>query len=235
MPGRVTRGGDCDDRSIAIGPDMLDACGVGFEGIDDDCDGQIDEDGGAIPTYADADGDGFGAGAALMACTVLAGRVGTGGDCDDTDPAMRPGITESCAVLDDRDNDCDGFIDCDDPDCAGALLCGPPASLAVVSGGEQTAWAGFPLLAPIVVRATNLAGAPVAGAAIRFRATSGASVRPSDVVPNADGTARAYARMGLAPGDYDVTVFGAGATPILVREHASVPPDRKSTRLNASH
>jgi hypothetical protein len=49
---------------------------------------------------ADEDGDGY---------TVIE-------DCDDTDPAINPGVTEVCT--DGVDNDCDGLIDADDAyDC----------------------------------------------------------------------------------------------------------------------
>ncbi|MFQ5502255.1 MAG: putative metal-binding motif-containing protein, partial [Phycisphaerae bacterium] len=56
-------------------------------GIDDNCDDNIDEG-------FDADGDGF---------TPIAG-----GDCDDTDPAINPGATETNNGIDDN---CDGNID----------------------------------------------------------------------------------------------------------------------------
>lgn len=39
----------------------------------------------------------------------------TGGDCDDSDPEVGFGLAEVC--LDDKDNDCDGRVDCNDPDC----------------------------------------------------------------------------------------------------------------------
>jgi len=39
-----------------------------------------------------------------------------GNDCDDTDPAANPSATELCDGLG-VDEDCDGFIDNDDPDC----------------------------------------------------------------------------------------------------------------------
>jgi hypothetical protein len=55
-------------------------------------------------------------------------------DCDDADPAVNPGASESCR--DRIDNDCDGLADgadpeCDGSDCIGALLGGGGPSLAL--------------------------------------------------------------------------------------------------------
>lgn len=40
----------------------------------------------------------------------------SGDDCNDEDPAIHADATEICN--DDKDNDCDGLVDCDDPSCA---------------------------------------------------------------------------------------------------------------------
>ncbi len=58
--------------------------------------------------YADADGDGFGAGAEVWACTAPAGHAAVDDDCDDADPAVHPGAEEVCNGVDD---DCDGVVD----------------------------------------------------------------------------------------------------------------------------
>jgi hypothetical protein len=77
-------------------------------GADDDCDGATDEGAGTIQ-YLDADGDGYGNPlAAKTACEVLIGYVADGSDCDDTDPAIHPGVVEKC---DGNDDDCDGTVD----------------------------------------------------------------------------------------------------------------------------
>jgi hypothetical protein len=55
------------------------------------------------PTAEDNDGDGYDG-----------PQVG-GDDCDDHDPAVNPGATESCANR--RDDDCDGAVDGADEDC----------------------------------------------------------------------------------------------------------------------
>ncbi len=59
--------------------------------------------------FADADGDGFGSDSdTIDACSAEDGYVETGGDCDDTNEAMSPGLDEVCDGL---DNNCDTFAD----------------------------------------------------------------------------------------------------------------------------
>jgi hypothetical protein len=95
---------DCDDGDASVNPEAEEAC----NGVDDDCDGDIDE-GVALTFYVDADGDGFGDPAALVeACDLPDGAVLDGTDCDDTDPEIYPDAPERC---DGVDQDCDGEID----------------------------------------------------------------------------------------------------------------------------
>jgi hypothetical protein len=98
---------ECDDTDAAISPDASEAC----DGIDDDCDGAIDEDDAVDPAtwFADADADGFGApGSSLAACDAPEGYVADATDCDDASAIAFPGATEIC---DGTDDDCDGAID----------------------------------------------------------------------------------------------------------------------------
>ena len=78
------------------------------DGVDNDCDGLIDEDLDAT-WYADIDGDGHGdPTATIEACEPPDDHVDSGDDCDDTDPAVHPGADETC---DERDEDCDFEVD----------------------------------------------------------------------------------------------------------------------------
>jgi hypothetical protein len=75
--------GDCDDDDSTVYPGAYE----GLDGIDNDCDGTVDD--GA----SDDDGDGYSEAA---------------GDCDDADGSVSPAAAETCNGLDD---DCDGVTD----------------------------------------------------------------------------------------------------------------------------
>ena len=95
---------DCDDTSATTYPGAIETC----DGLDNDCDGAIDED-VAETFYADVDGDGYGDPAAVIeACELPEDAATTGTDCDDTAAYTYPGAGEAC---DDADNDCDGEVD----------------------------------------------------------------------------------------------------------------------------
>jgi len=84
------------------------------DGIDNDCDGFIDEALEMFDWYVDDDGDGYGSGEALSRCEEeLAGYTREDGDCDDTNAARSPIRVEVC---DELDNDCDDIIDEDLPE-----------------------------------------------------------------------------------------------------------------------
>jgi hypothetical protein len=108
-PGYVLDNSDCNDGNAAVNPAATEIC----NGIDDDCDGDIDANDSDVPVqnwYADVDGDGFGdaSGAATVSGCPVAGMVTNNTDCDDNSNAVYPGAIEIC---DDLDNDCDGSTD----------------------------------------------------------------------------------------------------------------------------
>ena len=98
--------GDCDDANGNAFPGNFENC----DGADNDCNGAIDDGAlDAVTAYADADADGFGdAASASTVCTVGAGQVENGDDCDDTSALSYPGAAEVC---DTADNDCNGIVD----------------------------------------------------------------------------------------------------------------------------
>ncbi len=100
---------DCDDANPAVHPGAVELC----NGIDDNCDGDVDGTAADRPTWwVDADGDGYGdPDAWVLACEAPEGAVGNDQDCDDTDPAIHPGATETW--YDGVDTDCDGDDDFD--------------------------------------------------------------------------------------------------------------------------
>ncbi len=110
--------GDCDDGRAMVHPGAAESC----NGLDDDCDGTVDNGGNTLCADADActtdlcggfaaclhplrdgDGDGF----ADLQCG--------GTDCADADPLVHPGAPEQCNGLDDN---CDSVVD-----DGGAALC----------------------------------------------------------------------------------------------------------------
>jgi hypothetical protein len=78
-------------------------------GLDDDCDGSIDE-GVQTTYYRDQDNDGFGdSGQTSTGCAPPPGYVASLGDCNDNDPAIHPGASD--ANCNNIDENCSGAAD----------------------------------------------------------------------------------------------------------------------------
>ncbi len=98
---------DCDDNDPTVYPGAIEVC----DGIDQNCDGLIDENTpGCSFFWRDDDNDSWGAGAPICLCLPIAPYTATqGGDCDDNNPLIWPGALEFCG--NGLDDDCSGMAD----------------------------------------------------------------------------------------------------------------------------
>jgi hypothetical protein len=97
--GRTCGPADCNDANPAVHPMAIELC---TDGIDNDCDGNVDGAG------VDDDRDGYPIGGDDQ-CVVA--------DCNDGNPAVNPGAAEICG--DGVDNNCNGLKDAEEPACGG--------------------------------------------------------------------------------------------------------------------
>ena len=100
---------DCDDGDADVNSLADEVC----NGVDDDCDADIDPDSSvdAAQWYADVDNDGYGdALVVVAACSAPTGFIADDNDCDDTTVLVNPSVDEVCNGGDD---DCDGVVDPD--------------------------------------------------------------------------------------------------------------------------
>jgi len=99
-------GDDCDDANNRVHGAQVEVC----DGVDNDCDGIVDENAVAVTWYLDDDDDGFGnaGGGTLVQCSPPAGYSLHATDCDDSSSGISPLGIEACDGL---DNDCNGLAD----------------------------------------------------------------------------------------------------------------------------
>jgi hypothetical protein len=148
----VSTSGDCDDADNSINPGAFEWC----DGVDQDCDGEIDEAPAQDGQYwlQDEDGDKYiilrlvgEPGSCSLDGPGLTEAEALGVDCNDHDASVYPGADERCGG---GDEDCDGDLDLDpidpltwypDPDGDGygleaeaLLACAPPLGAAEQPG-----------------------------------------------------------------------------------------------------
>ncbi|MDP2307094.1 MAG: putative metal-binding motif-containing protein [Pseudomonadota bacterium] len=112
---------DCDDTTATTNSAALESC----NGVDDNCDGAVDEATAvdARTWYLDSDGDTYGdADVAQVSCDAPADYVLDGTDCDDADSAFNPGADESDCT-DPNDYNCDASVGYADLDGDGHAAC----------------------------------------------------------------------------------------------------------------
>jgi len=110
---------DCAPEDPAVNPDADEVC----NGLDDDCDGTVDNDASDAQTwYTDADADGWGGDVSVEACDQPSGTSDVDGDCDDSDAAFHPGADEDDCT-DPADYNCDGSTGYADEDADGFPAC----------------------------------------------------------------------------------------------------------------
>jgi hypothetical protein len=114
--------GDCNDSNASVYPGAAEICG---DGIDNNCNGSIDDGCAPDPKDVDDDGDGF---------------TETDGDCNDNNATIYPGAIEICG--DGIDQDCNG----------GDLACELDPEFVIQKGEVSVGqdWKFVPLTKPFV-------------------------------------------------------------------------------------
>jgi hypothetical protein len=141
--GYVDNMDDCNDEEMSSNPAADEMC----DGMDNNCDGVIDEDLEIISSYSDSDEDGFGdADISIEDCTVPEGYVENMYDCDDLDADIGSSMDDmDCdGISNDEDDDVDGDgiladDECDDSDASMVQLNDSVSSISTDTDGDGVA------------------------------------------------------------------------------------------------
>lgn len=95
-------------------------------------------------------------------------------------------------------------------DAATLTIQSPPAGIAAVSGGGQTAPVGTTLPQPVVVRVTAADGLGAPGVPVSFAAGNGGSVGAATVTTDANGNAQTTWKLGNTVGTQTLTASATG-------------------------
>ena len=162
VQGYVTNSTDCNDRDATIYPNAPELC----DSKDNNCNGQIDEELSTYTYYKDADLDGYGNDSIIIkTCKpITSGWSAKGGDCNDGNPKIHPGIVEICG--NGVDDNCNGQIDENDPK--------PTLNINSISVSESVGKAS------LLVTLTNKSKWPVT---FSYNTVNGSAYNNKDYIP----------------------------------------------------
>jgi hypothetical protein len=104
--------------------------------------------------YQDLDADGYGTSAVTqVSCTWPQGFAALAGDCDDSNPAIHPGVPDVCNGLDD---DCNGAVDDGAPCSSGEIVEPFVVEAKLTAPMTSVSWAAMPSAASYDVVAGSL-------------------------------------------------------------------------------
>jgi len=101
---------------------------------------------------------------------------------------------------------------------------GPPASVAAVSGADQTVAVGG-ALAPLVAEVKDQWGNPLSGITVNFAITAGSvNLGASSATTNSNGRAQVTATLGTTAGTVTISATVSGLTPVVFTATAAPGP-----------
>ena len=163
--GYVSNKTDCNDANVNVNPGAAEICG---NGIDDNCNGVIDEGCTLFTFYKDSDGDTYGNAAVTVTNytgIAPAGYVSNKTDCNDNNAAVNPGATEICG--NGIDDNCNGQID---------EGCGCSITVSICDANITEGNCGTKLLC----FAVSLSKAATATSTVKYKTSNGTAMSSSD-------------------------------------------------------